>query len=123
MQLSYATTVDKLGSTRSFQIHPELAEWKERIFRRDLKLQRKSGFKTFIRALYIDLHEEQCLRWAGHEMDKELPEYIAGVMVSRVASEVNVRLPMDQARFQENIAEGKYPLLSRQSKKGFGVQD
>ncbi len=120
MQISHAVKSTKDGISKPFQVHPELAEWQVSVLRRDLKLQRKTGIKYFLRRLYSDLHEEESIKWAAIETGKEVPEQIAGVIVIRVATETNIRIPLSEEQFQKELALGKRPLLPRRSSNGFG---
>lgn len=123
MQISHAVKLTKEGISKPFQVHPELAEWKASILRRDLKLQRKTGIKTFLRRPYTDLHEEESIKWAAIETGKEVPEQIAGVIVIRIATLTNARLALNEEQFQEEVALGETPLLPRHSGNGFGGQN
>ena len=120
MQTSHAVKFTKEGISEPFEVHPELAEWKASILRRDLKLQRKTGIKYFLRRLYSDLHEEDSIKWAAIETGKEVPEQIAGVIVIRVATETNARIALSEEQFQKELALGQKPLLPRRSSNGFG---
>lgn len=121
MQFSTAVVAhNRKGSSKPFQVHPEIAEWGLRILQRDLKLQRREGIKYFIRRLYSDLNEIETIRWAAQESGKELPEEITGVVVIRLGTDTNARMPLDEEAFQKTLAEGEYPLLPRSQSKGFG---
>lgn len=122
MQISHAVKITKEGISKPFQVHPEVAEWGSNILRRDLKLQRKTGITYFLRRLYTDLHEEENIRHVALEMGQEAPEQIAGVIVIRIATDTNTRLPLNEEQFQKELAKGEKPLLPRRSSTGFGGQ-
>ena len=120
MQISHAVKSTKDGISKPFRVHPEVAEWGANILRRDLKLQRKTRIKYFLRRLYTDLHEEENIRHVALETGQEAPEQITGVIVIRIATETNTRLPLNEEQFQRELAKGEKPFLPRKSTKGFG---
>lgn len=122
MQISHAYRIDDEGISKPYQVHPEVAEWGAKILHRDLKLQRKTGVKHFLRRPYTDLHELENIRHNAVEMGQEVPEQIAGIIVVRIATDTNARLALDEEGFQKELARGETPLLPRKSAKGFGGQ-
>ncbi len=120
MQISHAVQISKDAISKPFQVHPEVAEWGANILRRDLKLQRKTGIKYFLRRPYTDLHEEENIRHVALETGQEASEQIAGIIGIRIATDTNTRLPLNEEQFQRELAKDEKPLMPRKSTKGFG---
>jgi len=83
---------------------------------RDFWLFRRTGLKHFMRLLYDDLDESQEFIFRSQLQGAKIPSQIKGMLVIRMSSHQNARIPLSPDKWQEELVKKEIPYVYTKSK-------
>ena len=83
---------------------------------RDFWNFRRTGVKHFMRLLYDDLDESQEFIFRSQLQGVKIPSEIKGMLVIRMSTHQNARIPLTAAKWQEELSRKEIPYIYTKTK-------